>query len=109
MQGLLSGFVYWGNLFYLPVYFQNVLGYDPILSGAMILPLVFSHGVGSLISGQIISRTGHYNPVIIFSQFVWTIGVGLQSLYTPHTPIWTICVVGFVQGIGIGGSFQREY
>ena len=104
----LMGFVYWGNLFYVPVYLQNIHGYSPIISGAIILPMVACHGVGSAVSGMIISRTGHYNPVLITSIGIWTIGVALQTLYTRTTPVWAVCVIGFLQGIGIGGCFQRK-
>uniref|UniRef100_A0A093VDZ9 Putative transporter C3H1.06c n=1 Tax=Talaromyces marneffei PM1 TaxID=1077442 RepID=A0A093VDZ9_TALMA len=63
LQGTLHGVVYWANLFYIPMYLQTVRGYSPILSGAIILPMVASHGVGSLVSGHIISKTGHYGPL----------------------------------------------
>ncbi|KAH8701610.1 MFS multidrug transporter-like protein [Talaromyces proteolyticus] len=106
IQGTLHGVVYWANLYYVPLYLQNVRGYDPIMSGVLILPMVASHGLGSLFSGQIISRTGHYNPTIISSNFVWMIGASLQTVYTRTTPVWAICLIGFLQGIGIGGAFQ---
>jgi cyanate permease len=109
IQGTLHGVVYWANLYYVPLYLQNVRGYDPIMSGVIILPMVASHGVGSLVSGQIISRTGHYNPTIITSNLIWTIGAALQTIYTRSTPVWAICVIGFLQGVGIGGAFQRKF
>jgi hypothetical protein len=42
------------------MYLQTVRGYSPILSGVIILPMVASHDVGSLVSGQIISKTGQW-------------------------------------------------
>ncbi|RAO70256.1 uncharacterized protein BHQ10_006268 [Talaromyces amestolkiae] len=106
LQGTLHGIVYWANLFYIPMYLQTVRGYSPILSGVIILPMVASHGVGSLVSGQIISKTGHYGPTIVFSNCVWLVGVSLQTIYTRSSPVWAICLIGFLQGIGIGGAFQ---
>ncbi|KAE8154060.1 major facilitator superfamily domain-containing protein [Aspergillus avenaceus] len=106
LQGTLHGFVYWANLFYVPVYLQNVRGYNPIMSGVIILPMVASHGVGSLISGQIISWAGHYKWTISVANFIWLVGVALQTLYTRTSPVWAICVIGFLQGIGIGCAFQ---
>ncbi|OGM46569.1 hypothetical protein ABOM_004672 [Aspergillus bombycis] len=106
LQGTLHGFVYWANLFYVPVYLQNVRGYNPVMSGVIILPMVASHGVGSLISGQIISWAGHYKWTISVANFVWLVGVALQTLYTRTSPVWAICVIGFLQGIGIGCAFQ---
>ena len=106
--GTLQGVVYWANLFYVPLYLQNVRGYGPIISGAVIVPMLVSHGLGSIVSGQIISRTGHYNLVIIPGNLVWTLGASLQTLYTRTTPIYAVCLIGFLQGIGIGFAFQRE-
>ncbi|QKX63003.1 uncharacterized protein TRUGW13939_10171 [Talaromyces rugulosus] len=87
MQNVLYGFVFWGNLFYMPIYLENVRGYSPILAGAIIMPMVGTQGIGSIISGLIISRTGHYNHVMIASQFLWMAGL-----------------IG--QGLGTGGCFQ---
>ena len=106
MQNILYGFVFWGNLFYIPIYLQNVRGYSPILAGAIIMPMVGTQGIGSIISGLIISRTGHYNPVMITSQFLWMAGLIGQVFYTATTPLWVICFVGFFQGLGTGGCFQ---
>ena len=106
--GTLQGVVYWANLFYVPLYLQNVRGYGPTISGAVIVPMLVSHGIGSIVSGQIISRTGRYNIVIVPGNFVWTIGVALQTLYTRTTPIFVVCLIGFIQGIGIGFAFQRK-
>jgi hypothetical protein len=35
------------------------------------------------------------------------VGVSLQTIYTRTSPVWAICLIGFLQGIGIGGAFQR--
>jgi hypothetical protein len=108
VMATMHGIAYWSNLFYVPLYLQNVRHYNPILSGVIILPMVMSHGVGSLVSGQIISRTGHYKLVIVAANFVWLIGISLQITYTHTTPVWAICVIGFFEGIEIGCTFQRE-
>jgi MFS family permease len=106
IQSALFGFVFWGNLYYVPLYLQNVLGYSPIISGALIIPMVATQGIGSIVGGRLISRTGHYNPVIITSQLLWLIGAGLQIMYNRQTRIWEIIVFGFLQGLGVGGAFQ---
>jgi MFS family permease len=101
------GIVYWSNLFYVPLYLQDVRGYSPVLAGLIILPMVATQGVGSMVSGQIISRTGHYNPMIISGNLVWVIGASLQIIYNRTTPVYAICLIGLLQGIGIGCAFQR--
>ncbi|EED14676.1 efflux pump antibiotic resistance protein, putative [Talaromyces stipitatus ATCC 10500] len=106
IQNVLYGFVFWGNLFYMPIYLQNVRGYSSTLAGAIIMPMVGTQGIGSIISGLIISRTGHYNPVMITSQFIWMAGLIGQIFYSAASPIWVVCLVGFFQGLGTGGCFQ---
>lgn len=106
IQNLLFGFVFWGNLFYMPIYLENVRGYSPTIAGAVIMPMVGTQGIGSIVSGLIISRTGHYNPVMIAAQFLWTAGLVGQAFYSTTTPIWAICLVGFFQGLGTGCCFQ---
>lgn len=67
--------------------------------------MVGTQGLGSTISGLIVSRTGHYNPVMISSQVIWLGGLIAQAFYGRSTPVWAICIVGFFQGLGVGGSF----
>ena len=43
---------------FLPIYLRAVRGASPAETGLMLLPLTFGIGVGSLITGQIVTRTG---------------------------------------------------
>ncbi|KAH8886128.1 MFS general substrate transporter [Thozetella sp. PMI_491] len=106
IQNLLFGFVFWGNLFYMPIYLENVRGYSPTIAGAIIMPMVGSQGLGSILSGLIISHTGHYNHVMIVAQALWTAGLVGQAFYSVTTPVWVICIVGLLQGLGTGCCFQ---
>jgi MFS family permease len=106
VQNLIFGYVFWSNLFYMPIYLENVRGFSATMAGAIIVPMVGSQGIGSIISGLIISRTGHYNPIMISAQFLWTAGLIAQVFYSRTTPIWAICLVGFFQGMGTGCCFQ---
>lgn len=90
----------------MPIYLQNVRGYSPTVAGAIIVPMAGSQGLGSILSGPIISRTGHYGPVMIAAQFIWTGSLVAQAFYTFTTPIWVICTVGALQGLGTGCCFQ---
>lgn len=98
--------MFWGNLFYLPIYLVNVRGYTSIIAGAIIVPMVCCQGFGSIISGLIISRTKRYNPCMIFGQWLWALLLIPQAFYSRTTPVWTICVVGLFKGIGTGLCFQ---
>ncbi|PPQ76372.1 hypothetical protein CVT26_010196 [Gymnopilus dilepis] len=49
-----NGFVYYSALYYLPQYFQVVLGYDPIGAGTFLIPILVSQMVFSWISGVVV-------------------------------------------------------
>ena len=55
-----------GGIALLPLYLQIVHGATPTQSGLLLLPLTAGIMVGSIISGQLISRTGRYKiyPIV---------------------------------------------
>jgi Na+/melibiose symporter-like transporter len=106
-QNIAIGWVFWGNLFYIPLYFQNVRGWSPAQAGALILPMVTSHGLSSGFSGFLVSWTGHYNPVIISGAAIWTVAAGCKALlYDQASPVWLFVVVGIFEGLGVGSCIQ---
>ncbi|KAH8201481.1 hypothetical protein TruAng_004329 [Truncatella angustata] len=62
---VLIGWVYWGNLFVLPLYLQNVRGSSPAQAGILMLPMVITHGLTSGLTGVLISMLKHYKPIIV--------------------------------------------
>ena len=103
---LLIGWIYWGNLFIVPLYLQNVRGMSPSQAALVMLSMVISHGLTSATSGVLISALGHYKPVIVFGSFCWVMGAFAKMHYDHATPIWQIVVVGIFDGIGVGCSLQ---
>ena len=100
------GWVFWGNLFYIPLYFQNVRGWSPVLAGSLILPMVIAHGVATGLGGILMSLTGRYTPVISIGAGLWVLGAATKSLYNQATPIWLFVIVGIFEGVGVGCSLQ---
>ncbi|KAB8267797.1 major facilitator superfamily domain-containing protein [Aspergillus minisclerotigenes] len=103
---ILIGWVFWGNLFYIPLYFQNVRGWSPGTAGSLILPMVIAHGITSGLTGLIISWTGRYKVVISTGAGMWMIAAAAKSFYTQQTPLWILELGGIFEGIGVGCSFQ---
>src|SRR5205085_8098144 len=58
--GLVVGFGLFGALTYLPLFQQVVRGLSPTESGLQLLPVMGGLLVSSIVSGQIITRTGRY-------------------------------------------------
>jgi len=103
---VLIGWIYWGNLFVLPLYFQNVQGASPSAAGMLMLPMVIAHGLTSALTGIIISFSGHYKPVIVTGAVCWALAAIAKLFYDQDTAVWKIIVVGILDGIGVGCSLQ---
>ncbi|HEX3081917.1 MAG TPA: DHA2 family efflux MFS transporter permease subunit, partial [Candidatus Saccharimonadia bacterium] len=55
---VLTAAMLFGGIVYIPIFMQTVLGKSATNSGLLLLPLMFGIVFGSIISGQITSRTG---------------------------------------------------
>jgi MFS family permease len=102
----LHGLVFMSGSYYLPLYFQAVLGASPLLSGVYVLPFVMSLSLVSAATGIIIRKTGKYFPCIIFGMTVMTLGFGL-FIDLEVRPNWAkIVLYQIIAGIGVGPNFQ---
>lgn len=106
LQTFLIGLAYFGNFFYLPIYFQSVLRYSPLVSGALILPVVITSSFASIASGQYMNRVGSYMHCILVGFALWTLGNGLTLVFDRNTHLAVLIVVLIVEGIGIGLTLQ---
>ena len=106
MQTFLTGLAYFGNFFYLPIYFQSILQYSALASGALILPVVISTSITSIISGHYMSRVGSYMHCILAGFALWTLGNGLTLLFDRNTGLASLIPILIVEGAGIGLTLQ---
>ncbi|KAL8740901.1 MAG: hypothetical protein Q9190_006440 [Brigantiaea leucoxantha] len=93
-------------LYYLPIYFQSVSGVSPSDSGIRNFPLVIGVSLFTVLSGGLITKYGHYVPLMIVSSIIGTIGVGL--IYTLDVGSPSSKWIGYqaLAGIGLGLGFQ---
>ncbi|CAI9633925.1 unnamed protein product [Alternaria burnsii] len=106
LQTFFIGLAYFGNFFYLPIYFQSVLRYSPLVSGALILPVVITTSFTSIASGQYMNRVGSYMHCILLGFGLWTLGNGLTLLFDRDTSLAVLIVVLIIEGAGIGLTLQ---
>ena len=100
------GFVFIAGSYFLPLYFQAVLGASPILSGVYLFPFVISLSLASVVVGIFIKKTGQYLPPILFGVSCMTLGFGL-FIDLPNGRTWgKIFSYEVVAGIGVGPLFQ---
>ena len=103
---LCHGIVFISGTYFLPLYFQTVLGANPILSGVYLFPFVISLSVTSALVGVFIKRTGQYLAAIWFGLSFMTVGFGL-FIVLPAGDTWSrIIIFQIIAGIGVGPNFQ---
>lgn len=61
----------------LPLYFQ-ARGASALMSGILLIPYSFGGSILAAVSGQVISRTGKYRPMMWFGFVIMTLGTGLM-------------------------------
>ena len=104
--GFVIGFTMFGSIVYLPLYLQIVHGASPTLSGLELLPMVGGMLITFILSGQLVSRTGHYKPFPILGSGVLAIGLGLLAGLGAHSSYGLAAVDMFVVGLGLGLVMQ---
>ncbi|KAG5981452.1 hypothetical protein E4U55_002918 [Claviceps digitariae] len=99
-------FTFMGGNYWLPLYFQAVLGASSLLSGVYILPYVFSLSFTSALCGILIKRVGNYKVLIILGLAIMTLGFGLFIDLGDDRNWAKIIVFQIITGIGVGPNFQ---
>ncbi|KAK9234619.1 major facilitator superfamily-domain-containing protein [Lipomyces kononenkoae] len=102
----MHGAVYMANFYYLPLYFQAVLGATPVLSGVYLLPVAVTLCVASTLTGVYISKTGRYRPPIYFGLIMMILGDGLYINLQPYASWPRIIIFQIIAGVGLGPLFQ---
>lgn len=102
----LHAFVFIAGNYFLPLYFQAVLGATPILSGVYLLPQAIALSFMSIFTGIFIKKTGLYLPLIWLGMVMMTLGFGLFIDFDVNSPWSKIIVYQIIAGIGVGPNFQ---
>lgn len=121
-MGCLIGSVFTTS-YYLPVYFQSVLGASPVQSGVDMLPQVITNMVVTIITGPLgkshglslsieetsgadgfsVARVGYYVPFALAGAAFTSVGTGLLSTLTPTSTTGSRVGYQILQGFqGLG-------
>ncbi|KAF3768096.1 MFS general substrate transporter [Cryphonectria parasitica EP155] len=100
------GFVFLGIAYYLPLYFQAVIGSDPVLSGVYLLPYVLSISFTAAITGISIQRTGKYIYSVYLGSAIMILGVGLLVDLDYEVNWVKLILYQLVAGIGVGLNLE---
>ena len=102
----LLSMVMFGAIIYLPLYLQLVDGVSPTVSGLLMIPMMLGLLISSIVSGQIVTRTGVYKPMPIVGSAMVIIGMWLLSHLGLHTSHLTMSLYLIVLGAGMGMTMQ---
>ena len=92
-------------IIFLPLYFQVVEGASATESGYRLLPFLVGLIFSSIVSGQIVSRTGRYKPILLIGLTVLVVGMALMTQLRFDTSDLSLGLWMFVSGLGVGPTF----
>ncbi len=99
--GMYSGTVFFSQ------YFQLAEGKTPTMSGVMTIPMVMGLFLSSMVSGQIITRTGRWKVFLVSGGVLLTAGLGLLGTLRADTPYWHAAIYMALMGLGVGMMMQN--
>ena len=98
------GSSFFGILMFLPMFMVHVLGVTATKAGTSLIPLTLGLITGSVLSGQVVSRFGHYKRIMLVGCSFLLLGVFLMSTITTETSYKQIVFYMLICGLGIGPS-----
>ena len=99
-------FGFFGSVIFIPRWFQFVLGSSATESGYQMLPLMIGVMGSSIVSGQVVARTGRYKWMAVGAMMLAALGLYLMTNLRADTPVTTVWIWMAIAGIGIGPSFS---
>jgi len=95
-----------GAIFFLPVFVQGVVGNSVTNSGAILVPMLVAMIATSIVSGQVISRTGHYKVMLLAALAVMGAGYLMLSTFNVTTTNQSVIEAMVLLGLGLGVTMQ---
>lgn len=104
--GFFVGFTMFGATAFLPLYQQTVQGASATNSGLLLIPLMVGAMLMGIVSGQVITRTGHYRAFPIVGGALMTVGMLLLSTLDTDTTKVISALFMVLLGLGMGCLMQ---
>ncbi|WP_321422095.1 MDR family MFS transporter [uncultured Methanobacterium sp.] len=105
LESFIAAALMFCGIIYVPLFAQGVLGISATNSGLLMIPMLFSLTLTSVITGEIIARTGKYKKLVIAEFIITGIGVVLLSSMNVNTPYYLLLAYSTVLGIGSGMAY----
>ncbi|WP_115788654.1 MDR family MFS transporter [Arthrobacter silvisoli] len=92
---------------FLGQYFQVARGATPTEAGLLTLPMIAGNLVGSVVSGQLISRFGKWKGFLLGGSVLLIGGLALAGTIDHTTELWITSIYTAVFGLGLGLLMQN--
>ncbi|KAL8938260.1 MAG: hypothetical protein Q9211_003289 [Gyalolechia sp. 1 TL-2023] len=102
---VLHGMILWSLLYYLPLYYEAVKGFSPVLSGVALFPQTFTVAPSTVVVGILITVTGRYRWAIWSGWVLTVLGTGILYLLDVDTSVVEWIFLNLVGGVGMGMLF----
>lgn len=102
IAGLLTGLAMFGVIGYMPTYLQMVGGLDATRAGLMMIPMMAGLLVASIVSGQLVARTGRYRIFPLVGSLIMVVALFLIGTMPLGTALPVLAGYLAIFGIGLG-------
>ncbi|MBB5981259.1 MDR family MFS transporter [Kribbella solani] len=107
LASLSVGIAMFGSAVFLGQYFQVARGYSATEAGLLTIPMMFGSFLGSVGSGQLITRYGKWKRYLVLGGLFLTAGLGVLGTIDHTSPYWYVGVGMLAMGIGMGMTMQN--
>jgi EmrB/QacA subfamily drug resistance transporter len=104
--GFVLGLGMFAALAFMPTFLQMSSGTSAAVSGLLLLPMMVGLLITSVGSGLAITKTQRYKAYPIIGAAITALGMLWLTTLQGSTPLWVICSMLFVFGLGLGLIMQ---
>jgi len=105
LGSFVHGLVLFSMAYYMPEYFQAVLGYSPLIAGVSALSQTATVVPCAVFVGVVVARTGRYRWAVWLGWVLGTLGCGLLIMLDVDTSVPAWIFITAVSGLGMGILF----
>jgi EmrB/QacA subfamily drug resistance transporter len=91
-----------GSIFFIPLFVQGVVGSSATNSGLILTPLMLTSIVGSVVSGQLVSRLGRYKWLAVLGMLISVGGTLMLARLSVTSGNTDVLLAMLVLGLGMG-------
>ncbi|MEU4291549.1 MFS transporter [Kribbella sp. NPDC026596] len=107
VASLAVGVAMFGSALFLGQYFQIARGYSPTEAGLLTIPMMLGSFLGSVGSGQMITRYGKWKRYLVSGGILLVLGLTLLGTIDHTSPYWYVGLGMLAMGLGMGMMMQN--